>query len=333
MDESSASSASDVREVHNYVVATEYGLEQIKHRPITLSLLRELHERLLHQVHGERDRPGEFRDVQNWVGASNDIAAARYVPPPVMQMQDALGSLEKYFNSKAGDALPPVVRLAMIHYQFEAIHPFRDGSGRIGRLLVILLLVHWNILPSHLLYLSAYLERSRKQYYDSLLSVSTNGEWEAWIIFFAQGIFEQARDASKRAKHLEDLRRTWRSRLVDLHASPPAHQLCDWLFERPLLTIPQAAAHLKVAYNTARTAIEYLVSAKVLEPLGGKSVKYICLLGRSAFIRRKSELKGFDFNIIRKLKSLAGLFQSNEIAFKTLYYVGLRQLNAIPVVG
>ncbi len=165
---------SDVREVLNYVHAMEYGLERIQTLPVSLRLLRELHERLLAGVRGDQATPGEFRRTQNWIGRPGcTLNDADFVPPPVAEMNAALDAFEKYLH--AGNAYPPLVRLAVIHYQFEAIHPFLDGNGRIGRLLISLLLVHWNLLSLPLLYLSAFFERHRKDYYDLLFAVSERG--------------------------------------------------------------------------------------------------------------------------------------------------------------
>jgi Fic family protein len=158
------------------VRALEYGLERVQTLPISLRLVRELHEHLLKGVRGERATPGEFRHSQNWIGKPRcTLNDADYIPPPVPEMNDALDAFEKYLHS--GNDHPPLVRLALIHYQFEAIHPFLDGNGRIGRLLLSLLLVNWKLLPLPLLYLSAFFERHRQDYYDLLLAISERGAW------------------------------------------------------------------------------------------------------------------------------------------------------------
>lgn len=174
---------SDVKEVQNYVQAMEYGLERIKTLPMSLRLLRELHERVMKGARGEHATPGEFRRIQNYIAGrgGSTLQNAVYVPPPVPEMQQALDAFEKYLHGE--DAHPPLVRLACIHYQFEAIHPFLDGNGRIGRLLISLLLVHWNLLPLPLLYLSTYFENHKQNYYDLLLGVSARGAWNEWLLF------------------------------------------------------------------------------------------------------------------------------------------------------
>ena len=171
-----ASSEPDAREVLNYVRALEYGLERLNTLPVSLRLIREIHEKLVHGVVcGGNAAPGAFRLSQNWIGAAMHYKPSIVHTPPVDAMQEALGALETYLHEGTQD--PPLVRLAFIHYQFEAIHPFLDGNGRIGRLLIALLLVHWNLLPLPLLYLSAYFERQRQEYYDLLMAVSQHSTW------------------------------------------------------------------------------------------------------------------------------------------------------------
>jgi len=254
----------DVREVLNYVNALNYGLERLNTLPVSLRLIRELHERLLTGVRGEHAKPGEFRRTQNWIGPPGcTLKEAVFVPPPVPQMHEALSALEKYLHSN--DLYPPLIRLALIHYQFEAIHPFVDGNGRIGRLLITLLLVQWQLLPLPLLYLSAYFYRYRQEYYELLLGVSERGAWRDWILFFLRGVAEQAQDAIARARRLQDLREEWRRRLSQARTSALTLRLVDALFESPVLTIPQAKEHLRVdTYHTARDTVEKLVDAGIL---------------------------------------------------------------------
>ena len=250
----------DAREVHNYVVALESGLERLATLPVSLRLIREIHGQLMDGVRGDQATPGEFRTVQNWIGpAGCEKHEATYVPPPAPQMTEALYSLESYLH--ADDGYPPLVRLALSHYQFEAIHPFLDGNGRVGRLLLILMLVEQNLLPLPLLYLSAYFERHRQRYYDLLLGVSTRGDWRAWVEFFLRGVASEARDAVDRAKRLQDLRQTWRERLTDSRVSAKLLEAADILFERPVLTIPQLQDLLGVHYNTARGYVEKMHEA------------------------------------------------------------------------
>ncbi len=259
---------SDVQEVLNYVRALEYGLDRLNTLPVSTRLMRELHERLLKGVRGERATPGEFRRTQNWIGRPNcTLNEAEYVPPPAAEMQEALAALEGYLNAEVSEH-PPLVRLAFIHYQFEAIHPFIDGNGRIGRLLISLLLVNWGLLPLPLLYLSAYFERDRQRYYDLLMAVNQRGAWLEWTLYFLEGVMEQSRDAAERASRLQDLAQKWRASLARGRASALLPKLADSLFASPILTIPQAQRLLDVTYHSAQRNVEKLVEAGILRPAG-----------------------------------------------------------------
>jgi Fic family protein len=260
----------DVREVYNYVRALEYGLERIQRLPMSLRLIRELHERLMTGVRGESLRPGEFRRTQNYIGRKfSQIAEAEYVPPPVSEMLPALEEFERYVHTD--DIFPPLVRLALIHYQFEAIHPFSDGNGRIGRLLISLLLVDWGLLPQPLLYLSAFFERWRQQYYDSLLAVSRDGDWRNWVMFFLQGVENQARDAVERSKRLHDLQRKWYTQLQSKpQTSVRLLQLIDFLFQAPLVRAPQVQEAIGVTHRTANQMISRLMGEGILHSVTGR---------------------------------------------------------------
>ncbi|MEZ4861955.1 MAG: Fic family protein [Caldilineaceae bacterium] len=256
-------SESDVREVLNYVHALEYGLERIKEFPLSLRVLRELHERLMRGTRGEHLTPGEFRRTQNWIGGYGvGLQDAAYVPPPVDEMNDALGDFERYLHVEGG--YPPLVRLGLIHYQFEAIHPFLDGNGRIGRLLITLLLVHWDLLPLPLLYLSAYFEEQRQHYYDRLMNVSTQGDWHSWLTFFLTGVTEQANDAIQRAKKLQDLAALWQSQLQQTNATALMHHVANLLAERPILSAQDICTNFDVSHQTAMRAIQRLIEIGIL---------------------------------------------------------------------
>ncbi len=261
---------SDVREVLNYVHALEYGLERLHTLPVSLRLFRELHARLMQGVRGEKMTPGEFRRSQNWIGPPGcTLDEAEYVSPPPDQLLDALSDLEAYINREHD--YPPLIRLALIHYQFEAIHPFLDGNGRIGRLLISLLLNHWELLPLPLLYLSAYFHRHRQTYYELLMAVSQRGAWGDWVRFFLSGIAEQARDASDKARKLQDLQIAWRNRLSQARTSVLLLRLVDQLFITPIITITQAQRILGVTYPSAQRNVEKLVQAGILEQVGESS--------------------------------------------------------------
>ncbi len=246
--------APDAREVHQYIQAMEYALNRLQELPMSLRLIRETHAVLMAGGLGGYVAPGEFRAVQNWIGApGSPISEARFVPPPPDEMRQCLYDLEAYLQTD--NTHPPLVRLGLIHYQFEAIHPFLDGNGRIGRLLIILLMVHWGLLPSPILYLSEYFERHRQEYYDLLLSVSTHARWRDWLQFFLDGVREQSLRAVETLRALQALHADWRARVADakLRSRVVARAL-DLLLERPVLTarmLQQAAGCSHVAANTA----------------------------------------------------------------------------------
>lgn len=260
-------SEADVREVLNYVRALDYGLERVETLPISLRLIREVHERLMEGVRGGHATPGEFRRTQNWIGPPGcSLDGASYVPPPVPEMREALGAFEKYLHQE--DLCPPLMRLAYIHCQFESIHPFVDGNGRVGRLLIAFLMVHWKLLPQPLLYLSSFFERRRQEYYALLDGVRSRSDWSQWVSFFLQAVVEQSRDTITRARRLQDLQVAWRERLVSISASARLLQLADSLFETPVLSISDAQKLLGVSNRTARLHVEKLVGIGILRQVG-----------------------------------------------------------------
>lgn len=259
---------SDVREVHNYVTALDYGLERLKTLPISLRLIRELHEKLMQGVRGGNLTSGEFRRTQNWIGsAGSTIMTATYVPPPVDEMNQALSDLEKFIHT--GTDVPALARAAMIHYQFEAIHPFLDGNGRVGRLLMALLLAEWNILPQPLLNLSVYFERYRQEYYDHLLVVSQRGDWEAWMRFFLRGVSAQSRDSLARMERLGAIRSRYQPLVEAEKNSERMAAVVDFLFGRPIFNAKQLADGLNMPFKTSRQYIEKLVQAGILREITG----------------------------------------------------------------
>ena len=260
----------DVREVHNYVRALEHGLERLSSLPLSLRLIRELHERLMTGVRGEHQTPGEFRRSQNWIGAPGcTLNDATYVPPPPVDMLETLDALERFFH--ADSSLPPLIRLGLIHYQFEAIHPFLDGNGRVGRLLLTLLLCAWELLPQPLLYLSAYFEAHRQEYYVSLLAVSQQGAWERWLRFFLQGVAEQSHDAVRRAGRLQALREQYRTRFQSVRTAARLLQVVDLLFARPVVGVTQVAQALDVSFQAAARHVDTLVAEGVLREITGQA--------------------------------------------------------------
>lgn len=221
-------------------------------------------------VRGDHLTPGEFRRSQNWIGPpGSTIGSATIVPPTVEEMHQALDDLEKFIHAPSD--IPQLVRVGMIHYQFEAIHPFLDGNGRMGRLLVILLLIEWGLISQPLLYLSAYFESHRLDYYDRLLAVSQQGAWENWLLFFLRGISSQSLDSIGRIERLGQLRIVYWERLRSERTAERLLLTLDVLFERPILNIRQLEAALDVPYRTAQRYVQRLVEIGILREVTGRA--------------------------------------------------------------
>ena len=252
-------SPEDLREVGNYVAALEHGIRLLPRLPISLRLIREVHAKLMRHVRGGHATPGEFRTSQNWIGVpGSTLQNASYVPPPPGELMACLGSLETFLHDHT---LPPLVQIALAHYQFEAIHPFLDGNGRAGRLLITLFLIERGILPTPLLYLSAFFEATRRDYYDGLRAVTERSAWEPWLLYFLNGIARQSEDALSRAQRINRRLAQWRKEVAGLSSKTPL-LLLDLLAANPFATLSKAAADLDVAYTTAQRAM------LVLERLG-----------------------------------------------------------------
>ena len=266
-------SQADLREVANYVVALEFGVERLHTLPLSLRLLRELHERLMRGVRGDMATPGEFRRSQNWIGpAGCTLDTATYVPPPPDELMDCLGAWERFLHD---EALPPLVHAALAHSQFEAIHPFLDGNGRVGRLLITLLLIERDVLPAPLLYLSAYFEATREEYYARLLAVTERGEWEAWLNYFLAGVAHHAEDALGRIRRIDALLEAWRERVAKTPSKLPEKAIVRFA-ENPFWTVAGLAERLGVAYTTAQRAIDRLESAGIVALVGELSLNSNC---------------------------------------------------------
>ncbi len=265
--QSGESGDSDVREVRNYIAALEHGIRRLDRLPLSLRLVRELHKHLMKGVRGEVATPGEFRRSQNWIGKSGStIETATYVPPPPLEMTEALGAWERFLHER--EAMPDLVQCALMHEQFEAIHPFLDGNGRVGRLLITLFLIERGRLAQPLLYLSEYIERHRQGYYELLQRVRTHGDWQGWIMFFLAGVAETATKAVAQAGRLIDVREEYRARLK---TTPRAVELLDELFTNPYITVSRAASALGVSNPTARQAVMALEKAGMLEEVSGRT--------------------------------------------------------------
>jgi Fic family protein len=248
-------SPEDLREVGNYVAALEHGISLLKELPLCVRLVRELHVKLMEGVRGQNATPGVFRKTQNWIGKpGSTLATANYIPPPPGEVEPSLAAWEKFLHESD---LPPLVTIALAHYQFEAIHPFLDGNGRVGRLLITLFLIERKILPTPLLYLSAFFEAARRDYYGGLRSVSERGAWHEWLEYFLQGVARMSEDALSRATRINDLLAQWHNKLAGHSTNTPLRVL-GLLAGNPFVTITGAANQLNLAFTTAQRAIERL---------------------------------------------------------------------------
>jgi Fic family protein len=257
-------------EVINYIDALNHGLERLEALPVSLRLIRELHERLMAGVRGGEPQktPGEFRRSQNWIGGRSP-ETARFVPPPVPEMETALGDLEKYLHEEG--SLPDLVQIGLIHAQFETVHPFLDGNGRIGRLLISLLLAQRGILPKPLLYLSIFFKDHRDEYYSRLQAVRDQGEWEEWLQFFLDGVAEVATQATETARQILLLREKDRVRIATLgRRSGNGHRLLDLLFQQPYVSAKLVERQLGMTQPTANALVAAVEKLGVLRETTGR---------------------------------------------------------------
>jgi len=258
-------SPEDLREVANYVVAMEYGMKRLKTLPLSLRLVRELHEKLMSGVRGDYATPGEFRRTQNWIGRPGcTLADASYVPPPPDALGGHLGAWEKFLHDAS---IPPLVHAALMHYQFEAIHPFLDGNGRVGRLLITLCLHTRGVLPEPLLYLSAFFEATRSDYYGNLRAVTEKGSWTRWLEYFLNGVAQQSADALNRAERINRQLTKWRNAFAGGGSKVPL-QLIELIGANPFLTPRETERRLNMSYNTIMRAIVLLENGGVLKKVG-----------------------------------------------------------------
>ena len=253
----------DVREVINYVSAMELGLKLLESLPISLRLVNEVHRELMTGVRGQGKRPGQLRWEQVWIGApSTSIREARFIPPPPDLLRDLLADWEKFANEPL--ELPPLVKCALMHYQIEAIHPYEDGNGRIGRLMIVLFLIASGMLSAPLLYLSAYFERDRLRYYDELFNVSATGNWERWLHYFLTGVLQESEDVLARVRRLRDIQERHRSAIQSGRGSSSALRLLDDFFANPFMTVRGASLVLDMSLAGARRVLNRLVEAGLL---------------------------------------------------------------------
>lgn len=280
----------DVEEVVNYVRAMNYGLKRLDELPLSLRLLREIHAELLAGgVRGGERTPGEFRQTQNWVGPGGcTLQDAEYVPPPPHEMRTALDNLEKFLHDRT--SLPVLIHCGLAHAQFETIHPFLDGNGRIGRLLITLLLCEREVLQRPLLYLSYYLKAHRAQYYDRLMAVRNDGDWEGWLKFFLRGVHEVSRAATDTVRAILRLREGHREAVSRRpRSSVNALKLLDYLFEHPILSVGNAQEALGCSFRTAGGVVQELEKLDILKEITGgqrnrlyRYEPYVALFDRQA---------------------------------------------------
>ena len=281
----------DIVEIVNYVAALNYGLDRMKELPLSLRLIREIHKVLLRKGRGSNRNPGEFRTTQNWIGPQGcTLNTATYVPPAVPEMKTALSDLELFLHDEKS-YIPPLIKIALIHSQFESIHPFIDGNGRMGRLLITFWLCQQKILSQPLLYLSYYFKLNRQEYYDRLMDVRTKGQWENWIKFFLKGISFISDESTQTAKDIISLKAACERALGEERTGNYA-KLLDFLFNHPIITKKEAEEELKVSYPTASRILDDFVRRGLLaekDPAQKRNkqfsfAKYITLLNRGTEI-------------------------------------------------
>ena len=280
----------DVDEIVNYVAAMNYGLERLATLPLSLRLIREIHRELLRGVRGENRLPGEFRRGQNYIApaGARRIEDATFIPPPVPEMRRALDDLERFLH-EPGD-LPALVHAGIAHAQFETIHPFMDRNGRVGRLLITFLLVHNGILHRPLLYLSLYLKRHRLEYYDRLMAIRDEGDWEGWLRFFVRGVAATAEEATLKARAIVRLIEDQRAEIQERGLSPNAFRLLDLLYQRPFVHVNLVSEALGVSFSTANGLIDQFQTLRLVEEITGRKRDRVFRFG--PYLRHFEEEEG-----------------------------------------
>ncbi|HEY4944178.1 MAG TPA: Fic family protein [Rhizomicrobium sp.] len=263
---------SDVSEVINYTAAMNHGLQRLRELPLSRRLIEEIHERLLRNVRGNRMKPGELRKSQNWIGPQGCLVSeALFVPPPHDVAEQALGELEKFLHDES--PIPPLIRIGLAHAQFETIHPFLDGNGRVGRLLITFFLCDQKILQRPVLYLSLYLKQHRDKYYACLQNIRDKGEWEEWLKFFLRGVFEVANQATETAKRIVSLREDHRRLIVDHFGNHAGKgmRLLERLYERLTISVNDVAALLGISFPNANALVGKFLRNNLLVEITGQS--------------------------------------------------------------
>jgi Fic family protein len=261
----------DVGEVLNYVTAMNYGLARLKELPVSVRLIREIHDKLLHDVRGQERHPGELRTSQNWIGAPGcSLAEATFVPPPQHEVMNCLGDLENFIHGN--EQIPALIKIGMIHAQFETIHPFLDGNGRVGRLLITFLLCQNEILIRPVLYISHFFKKHRKEYYQTLQRVRDEGDWESWIKFFLRGIATVSNEATETARTIVALRERHRELVTSEfgRAAGNGLKILEALYERPFVTISDVQRQLQITYPPANHLVQRFAKAGILQEMTGQ---------------------------------------------------------------
>jgi len=260
----------EIKEVINYVRALNHGIERLKELPMSLRLIREIHKILLEETRGAHRNPGQFRRSQNWIGPPGfPLSEAIFVPPPPDLVIPAMGELEKFLHQESN--IPPLVKIGLIHAQFETIHPFLDGNGRIGRLLITFYLFWKDILSKPLLYLSFYLKKKRPEYYELLMKVRTDGAWEEWIKYFLIGISDTSKEAANSAREIIQLKDKLIAELYkNSIASIYAVRLIDLLFKTPLISTKEIIDKLKISKEAANELVKKFEKIDILKEITGK---------------------------------------------------------------
>lgn len=254
----------DLQEVHNYILALEYGVERLNDFPLSLRVIKEIHGKLMQGVRGSHATPEEFRQTQNWIGAPGcTFMTAKFVPPAPDELPEVLKDFESFLYNRT---LPPLIHIALCHYQFEAIHPFLGGNGRIGRLLITLLLLEHKLLPTPVLYLSAFFEATRDEYYKQLYNVSSHGTWREWLSYFLNGVAIQARDVLSRAERINNLISDWHSKVGGAN-SETMYDIITHFAINPFLTTKKISENLGIAFTTAQRAVKKLESLDIIEQI------------------------------------------------------------------
>jgi Fic family protein len=261
----------DVDEVLNYVRAMNYGLERLDTLPLSVRLIREIHQQLMQGVRGGNKQPGELRRIQNWIGPpGSTLNEATFVPPPPQLVPEVLGQLETFLHE---DRLPALLTIGLAHAQFETIHPFLDGNGRVGRLLIAFLLYQRDILHRPVLYISHYFKRNRAEYYERLQAVRDHGDWEGWLGFFLTGVYEVAKEATETARRIVDLREQHRT-LITQHfgrVTGNALKVLEQLYERPIISVNDIMQLAGVTFPPASSLMQKFVENGLLSEITGQA--------------------------------------------------------------